>query len=125
MTDSMKRAIGETNRRRAIQMAYNKEHGIEPTSIIKAVHDLTERVMRVAEDKPEYAVDLTEVPKADLERTIEELEKAMRAAAAELEFEKAAALRDQIQELRRQLQDTEAPEWEQIWAQRGKAKVRR
>ena len=119
MTDSMRRAIGETNRRRAIQVAHNTEHGIEPTSIIKAVHDLTERV-RVAEAKPEYNVDLAEIPAADLERIIAELEKAMRAAAAELEFEKAAALRDQIQDLRRQQQDLQAPEWEQLWKLRGR-----
>ncbi|NPV07449.1 MAG: excinuclease ABC subunit UvrB [Anaerolineae bacterium] len=119
MTDSMKRAIGETNRRRAIQMAYNEEHGIEPTSIVKAVHDLTERV-RISEDRAAYSVDLGEVPEGDLERTIAELEKAMRAAAAELEFEKAAILRDQIQEMRRQLQGGDVPEWERLWRIRGK-----
>ncbi len=124
MTDSMTRAIGETNRRRAIQMAYNEEHGIEPTSIIKAIHDLTERV-KVAEEKAEYNVDLSEVPEGDIERTIEELEKAMRAAAAELEFEKAAALRDQIRELRDQLPSGDQPEWERLWQMRSPAKARR
>ncbi len=124
MTDSMKRAIDETNRRRTIQMAHNEEHGIEPISIIKAVHDLTERV-RVAEEKAEYNVDVADVPAADLERTIKELDKLMRAAAAELEFEKAAALRDQIQDLRRQQQDLQTPEWEQLWKLRGRVPAQR
>ena len=123
VTDSMRRAIAETNRRRAIQMAYNEEHGIEPTSIVKAVHDLTERV-RVAERQAEYDISLSELPPEEIGHTIEQLEKAMRAAAAELEFEKAALLRDQIIELR-QLQQRDEPEWEHIWNLRSKSKSRR
>jgi len=111
MTDSMKQALDETNRRRAIQMAYNKDHGIEPTSIVKEVYDLTQRV-HVAEEKADYDLDIGELPPSEIERTIEQLEKAMRAAAAELEFEKAALLRDQIFELRRQLQPEDGPDWE-------------
>jgi excinuclease ABC subunit B len=119
MTDSMRRAIDETNRRRRIQMAYNEEHGIQPQSIVKAIHDLTERV-RVAETQAEYNVSLGEMPRQELERAVAELEKAMRAAAAELEFEKAAAIRDQILELRQQLDDLKTPEWQRIWELRRK-----
>ena len=104
-------------------MAYNEEHNIEPTSIVKAVHDLTERV-RVAEKQAEYDLSLGELPPEEIGHTIEQLEKAMRAAAAELEFEKAALLRDQIIELR-QLQQQDEPEWEHIWNLRGKSKPRR
>jgi len=126
VTDSMKRAIDETSRRRGIQTAYNQSHGIEPMSIIKAVHDLTERV-RVAERPAEYDVSISEIPPQDIGRTIEQLEKAMRAAAAELEFEKAALLRDQILELRelRQMQNPTEPQWERVWKQRDRGKGRR
>ncbi|MHB0879032.1 MAG: excinuclease ABC subunit UvrB [Anaerolineae bacterium] len=123
MTDSMKRAIGETNRRREIQVRHNEDHGIEPMSIVKAVHDLTERV-RVAEQKAEYDVSIEEMPAPDIEHSIEQLEKAMRAAAAELEFEKAALLRDQILELRQQLADRGGPDWQRAWEMRPKAKAR-
>src|SRR5258708_32506159 len=107
MTDSMKRAIDETNRRRDIQIAYNKEHNIQPTSIIKQVRDLTDRVKaQIAEDKATADKPITEVSPADLtmselDRMVREIEKAMKTAAKDLEFEKAAALRDQIIELRR------------------------
>ncbi len=109
MTDSMKRAIDETNRRRAIQEQYNTERGITPTTIVKAVRDLTERVKAmVAEDeqvKIEGAVDLRTLPKDELSKMVKELEKEMRVAAQSLEFEKAAVLRDQITELRGLLVD--------------------
>ncbi len=102
MTDSMKRAIDETNRRRAIQFKHNEERGIVPTSIIKQVRDLTDRVksMVEAESPIEGAVDLSRLPKEDINKMIKELEKEMKSAAQALEFEKAAALRDQISELR-------------------------
>lgn len=104
MTDSMKRAIDETNRRRTIQQKHNEERGITPTSIVKAVRDLTERVKAmVAEEdavKIEGAIDLKTLPKDELNKMIKELEKEMRTAAQSLEFEKAAVLRDQITELR-------------------------
>jgi len=115
ITDSMRRAIDETNRRRRTQEAYNKKHGIEPRSIIKEIHDLTERVRMVAESRAEYRVDgegeragrvdLRALPKDELHRIIRELEKQMKAAADALEFEKAAALRDQIFDLRRAMAD--------------------
>jgi len=102
MTDSMKRAIDETNRRRAIQQKHNEDRGIIPTSIIKQVRDLTDRVKSMVEDetKIEGAVDLATLPKEDINKMIKELEKEMKSAAQALEFEKAAALRDQITELR-------------------------
>ncbi len=102
MTDSMKRAIDETNRRRTIQFNHNEERGIVPTSIIKQVRDLTDRVksMVADESKVEGGVDLSLLPKEDVNKMIKELEKEMKSAAQALEFEKAAALRDQITELR-------------------------
>jgi excinuclease ABC subunit B len=113
-TDSMRRAIDETNRRRAKQTAYNQAHGIEPRSIVKAVRDLTDRVRKVAEERVPYAIS-REMPKDEMARLIKELEKQMKAAAAELEFEKAAMLRDQIFELRQQMQEMDTrPEWEKI-----------
>ncbi len=117
VTDSMRQAIDETNRRRQIQERYNRQHGIEPASIIKQIKDLTDRVRMVAEARPEYHVD-TAMPKDEMARLIKELEKQMKNAAAELEFEKAAALRDQIFELRQQMEALEGakkPEWERLW----------
>ncbi len=113
ITNSMQHAISETNRRRAFQTKYNQEHGIVPASIVKEIRDLTDRVRMVAEEKPEYRVG--EMPRHETMRLIKELEKQMKAAAAELEFEKAAILRDQIVELRRNLEDEDVPEWERIW----------
>jgi len=113
ITDSMQRAIDETDRRRAVQQSYNVEHGIQPQSIVKEVRDLTDRVRAVAEQKVEYRV--AELPKAEVGFLIEELEAQMHEAAANLEFEKAALLRDQLFELRKQLHDEDVPEWERIW----------
>ncbi len=121
ITDSMRRAIEETNRRRRIQEAYNREHGIEPKSIVKAVRDLTQRVAQeraasvLAEPGPVYHTGgegervptLTALPRPERLRLIEELEKQMHEAAQQLEFEQAAVLRDQIMELRRSLYDDE------------------
>src|SRR5205814_2431844 len=112
VTDSMKRALDETNRGRAKQVAYNREHDIKPQSIVKAVHDLTERVKMVAETKPEYRLS-PEMPREEAARMIKELEKQMKAAAQNLEFEKAALLRDQVIELRK-LNDGDVPEWERV-----------
>ncbi|MDQ7029724.1 MAG: helicase-related protein, partial [Ardenticatenia bacterium] len=103
VTDSMRRAIEETNRRRAIQQRYNEAHGVVPRPITKAVQDLTDRVRQVAEEKPIYEVPAA-LPRPELERLIAELDREMRAAAKELEFERAAQLRDRIFELRRQLE---------------------
>ncbi|MBC7232063.1 MAG: excinuclease ABC subunit UvrB [Chloroflexi bacterium] len=113
ITESMQEAIDETNRRRQIQMRYNEEHHIVPTSIIKEIRDLTDRVRVVAEPRAEYVVS-KDIPKDELLRLIHELEKQMKAAAAQLEFEKAALLRDQIIELRRGLEDETIPEWERV-----------
>ncbi|GAB4477543.1 MAG: excinuclease ABC subunit UvrB [Anaerolineae bacterium] len=117
ITDAMQAAIDETNRRRAKQIAYNEAHGIEPQSIVKAVHDLTERV-RTQTAAAAGIPTAAELPGDELERLIGQLEDQMKAAAAELEFEKAALLRDQIFELREilTLQRTgrrEVPIWEQ------------
>jgi excinuclease ABC subunit B len=115
VTDSMQRALDETNRRRTIQEAYNEAHGIQPLSIVKEVRDLTDRVRAVAEEKVEYRID-GDVPAAEINYLIDELEKQMKEAAANLEFEKAALLRDQVFELRRQLEDQDdVPEWERVW----------
>ena len=115
ITESMRRAIEETNRRRRIQMQYNREHGIEPRSIVKEVRDLTDRVRAVAEERAEYRA-VPRMPKDEVARLIKDLERQMKAAAKALEFEKAALLRDQIFELRRELldMDEDMPEWERI-----------
>ncbi|HUS70170.1 MAG TPA: excinuclease ABC subunit UvrB, partial [Anaerolineae bacterium] len=113
VTGSMQRAIDETNRRRKTQTEYNEQHGIEPRSIVKAIRDLTDQIRAVAEEKAEYVI-AADMPKDELAHVIEQLEKQMKAAAAELEFEKAAALRDQVFELRQALQDEDVPEWERM-----------
>ena len=112
ITDSMKRAIEETERRRAIQMKYNQEHGITPATIVKEIRDLTDRVRAQTARQPDLPV--TMMPRDDLERMIRELEKQMRKAAEDLEFEKAAMLRDRIFELRAMLAEKEErlPPWE-------------
>ncbi len=104
VTPAMQGAVGETERRRAIQIAYNQEHGIEPASIIKEIRDLTQRVQQVAAAaKPaaEHSAPApSDLPKSELQKLIESLEREMKAAAKSLEFEKAAVLRDQLMELR-------------------------
>ncbi len=114
ITDSMKRAIEETERRRKIQLAYNEKHGIVPASIVKEVRDLTDRVRATAARPAEEGVGLEKLPKDELARLLRELEKEMKAAARDLEFEKAALLRDQIFELRAVLAEEagEEPAWE-------------
>ena len=99
MTRSMNEAIEETQRRRQIQAEYNREHGITPQSIRKAVRDITERVEAVAETRTPYAA--TPTTRQEIARLIKDLESQMKAAARSLEFEKAALLRDRIIELRR------------------------
>ena len=103
VTDSMKRAIDETERRREIQQMYNRENGITPQSIQKTIHDITERVRAIAETPATYAVDSSDMPKDDITRLIKDLESQMKTAARSLEFEKAALLRDQITDLRKVL----------------------
>jgi len=100
-TNSMDRAIKETQRRRQIQEAYNREHGITPQGIRKAIKDITERVRVVAETRaPYFAAPMS---KEDIARLIKELESQMKTAARNLEFERAALLRDRIIELRKNL----------------------
>ncbi len=111
VTISMQTAIEETYRRRKIQLDYNAEHGIEALSIIKAVRDITDHVRQVAEERTGYdAGARAAIPKDDILRMVKELETQMKAAAKNLEFEKAAALRDQVVELRRELVGTDAEE---------------
>jgi excinuclease ABC subunit B len=100
-TNSMARAIEETQRRRQIQEAYNREHGITPQGIRKAIRDITERVRVVAETRAPYFA--APIAKEDIARLIKELESQMKTAARNLEFERAALLRDHIIELRKNL----------------------
>jgi excinuclease ABC subunit B len=97
----MRRAIDETYRRRRIQVAYNEQHGIQPVGIVKAVKDITARVRQVAEAKGTYEAGKP-IPPDELARLIKDLETQMKQAARDLEFEKAALLRDQVMELRGQ-----------------------
>ena len=103
ITDSMRTAIDETNRRRAIQDAFNKEHGIEPQSIQKEVHDITEGIKAIAESRTRYDVVRKEMSRSDMYRVVKDLEVQMKEAAKNLQFEKAAQFRDEIYELRRLL----------------------
>ncbi len=98
-TTAMREAMDETHRRRRMQEKYNKEHGITPRGIKKAIRDITERVKVVAEAKTPYTA--TPISKDELVRLIKDLETQMRKAARNLEFEKAALLRDRIIELRK------------------------
>jgi len=99
ITQSMQKAIEETQRRRQVQEAYNKEHGITPQGIKKAIKDIAERVQAVAETRVPYTV--TPISKEEILQLIRQLESQMKAAAKNLEFEKAAMLRDRIIELRK------------------------
>lgn len=108
ITNSMQQAIDETNRRREKQTLYNRTRGVEPRSIVKEVRDLTDRVQKVAEERAPYHVG-EEIPVTERRRLIAELEKQMESAARELEFEKAALLRDQVFELRAGLEDGPLP----------------
>ena len=103
VTDSMRTAIDETTRRRAIQDAFNKEHGIEPQSIQKEVHDITEGIKAIAESRTRYDVVRKEMSRSDMYRVVKDLEVQMKEAAKNLQFEKAAQFRDEIYELRRLL----------------------
>ena len=101
ITDSMKRAIDETYRRREIQDAHNREHGIEPQSIQKEVHDITDGIKAVAETRSSYRVMRQQLSRDDMFRVVKDLEAQMKDAAHNLQFEKAAQLRDEMYELRR------------------------
>jgi excinuclease ABC subunit B len=105
VTESMRRAIDETYRRRAKQQAYNEAHGLTPIGIRKAIRDITERVRAVAaaHEKDAAVTSAADLPKDELYRLIRDLEAQMKEAARALEFERAALLRDQVVELRRTL----------------------
>ncbi|MCE2464452.1 MAG: UvrB/UvrC motif-containing protein, partial [Dehalococcoidia bacterium] len=93
--------IAETYRRREIQLAYNVEHGFVPQGIKKAVKDITDRVKAVAESRAPYMTRRQAMSKDEMFRVVKDLETQMKAAAKNLEFEKAAMMRDEIFELRR------------------------
>ena len=120
MTDSMKRAIDETSRRRAKQVRFNQEHGITPVSIHKAIRDLTDQLApkAVAEMRGEYKTTSKRAEatsRNELQKVIAELEKQMKEAAKNLEFERAAALRDEMYELRTLMaDDASLKPWERI-----------
>ena len=110
MTDSMKNAIAETERRRNIQMEYNEAHGITPVTIRKAVRELISTSREVARTEQRLGKDPEDMDRDELTELIEKIEKQMRAAAAELNFEMAAELRDRMKELKTHLEDAEDTE---------------
>ena len=103
MTDSMRKAIDETNRRRKIQQAYNEEHGIVPQTIKKEVRDLISITKKVSEEEASFEKDPESMSEEELKVCIEKVNKKMKKAAAELDFEQAAILRDQMVELKKML----------------------
>ena len=119
ITDAMKTAMDETNRRRAKQEAYNREHNISPVGIVKAVHDITDRLSAAAGvttgEGADRRASTARMERSELQRLIAEMESQMRASAKELEFERAAMLRDQIYELRAILaEDPDLPPWKKM-----------
>ncbi|MDE7339427.1 MAG: excinuclease ABC subunit UvrB [Lachnospiraceae bacterium] len=107
MTDSMKTAIEETNRRRAIQQKYNEEHGITPQTIRKAVRDLISISKVIDKEELKFEKDPESMNRQELEKLIKDVEKKMKKAAADLNFEAAAELRDQMADLKKLLHDME------------------
>jgi len=123
MTDSMKAAITETNRRRAKQLKYNEEHNITPVSIHKAIRDITDQLsgeakdkaLGVGESKAEYRMNHDKTSRSELQKIISEMERQMKEAAKNLDFEKAAALRDEMYELKAILaDDADLKPWERL-----------
>jgi excinuclease ABC subunit B len=115
VTESMQVAIEETDRRRAVQERYNDEHGIEPTTIVKGIHDLNQRLRAVAESTVVYTSEraasgrsFDEADRKKVEALVARMEAEMRSAAKELEFERAAALRDEIQQIRLRVLEQDA-----------------
>ena len=113
VTESMRVAIDETNRRREVQTRYNTDHGIEPATIIKGIHDINDRLRAVAENTVMYSSErrgqqLAAADKAEVERLVAKMEAEMKAAAKQLEFERAAALRDEIQQIRLRVLEQDA-----------------
>ena len=107
ITDSMRRAIDETKRRRGIQMKYNEEHGITPKTIQKSVRDLISISKKVAAEEMRMDKDPESMSTKELEKLIKDVEKHMKKAAAELNFEAAAELRDKLIELKKILHENE------------------
>ena len=105
ITDSMHRAISETERRRKIQMQYNEEHGITPQTIKKAVRDLISISKKVAAEELRMEKDPESMNKGELEKLVKTVTKQMKKAAADLNFEAAAELRDKLIELKKHLQE--------------------
>ncbi len=117
VTDSMKRALDETNRRRAKQVKYNEEHHIMPISIHKEIQELTEMMSAkaIGEAKAQYKTAADGLPRGELRKIIDEVEKHMKEAAKNLEFERAAALRDELYDLKNLLAEDESLKpWERI-----------
>jgi excinuclease ABC subunit B len=110
-TAAMRAAIDETDRRRAIQVAYNQEHGITPETIVKGISDIAEFLQsdsKVPRSRRRRRRDASAMPPAEIEKTIVELEEEMLAAAEDLRFEYAAKLRDEIRDLKRELEQAVA-----------------
>jgi len=105
MTDSMRIAIDETMRRRSLQQKSNEEHGITPTTIKKAVRDLISISKAVAETEDKMMKDPESMSRKELEKLVKDVEKQMRVAAADLNFEMAAELRDKMIELKKNLEE--------------------
>ncbi len=117
VTDSMKRALDETNRRRAKQVKYNEDNHIMPISIHKEIHELTEMMSAkaIGEAKGQYLTAADGLPRGELRKIVDEVEKQMKEAAKNLEFERAAALRDELYELKTLLAEDESLKpWERI-----------
>ena len=118
ITQSMRAAIDETDRRRTVQARYNTEHGIEPTTIVKEIHDINQRLRAVAESTDVYTPDgpagrfgphdLRAESREQIEKIVVRMEADMRNAAKNLEFERAATLRDEIQQIRLRILDQDA-----------------
>ena len=107
ITDSMRAALDETNRRREIQMKYNEEHGITPQTIKKAVRELISISKEIAKEEVRFEKDPESMDRKELEKLVAEVQKKMQKAAADLNFEAAAELRDKMIELKKRLQDME------------------
>lgn len=105
ITDSMRLAIDETMRRRTLQKKYNEEHGITPKTIKKAVRDLISISKAVAETEDKMMKDPESMSKKELEKLINQVKKQMQSAAADLNFEMAAQLRDKMVELKKNLEE--------------------
>jgi excinuclease ABC subunit B len=99
-TDAMKQAISETDRRRKKQVEYNKKHGITPATIVKAVKDIAQFGGKKKDKRGRRELDMSKIPKDEMKRVIESLEAKMEIASQNLEFEKAAELRDEIEAMR-------------------------